>query len=341
MFSAALDPEFDEFQFLYVYYSLEGNAEEDERRARLARFPIVDGRAIETEELVILDFPRPREIFRHYGGAIRFGPDGMLYLGVGDRQCLECPQKLDNLYGKIIRIDVRGATAEMPYRAPDDNPFVERPDARPEVWAYGLRNPWRMAFDDNEGALWVGDVGKSTQEEVSIVERGDNMGFPIFEGVDCLPVSKEPTEDERRILAEYECGQLEGIRQPVIAYGRYYGCPPDATCPRELGFHPPVVYGFPPRCAVVGGVVYRGAAMPWLDGVYLFGDFCSGQVWALDGDADSGWRMVQIADLPHSLTSFGVDASGEVYVLTFDGPILRLVEGDPGPTGPTAAPGSV
>ena len=105
----------------------------------------------------------------------------MLYLGIGDSSCFECPQSLDNLHGKIIRIDVRGATAEEPYQIPVDNPLLNTPDARPEIWAYGLRNPWRMAFDPQTGRLWIGDVGQDIEEEVSVAFAGANLGWPIYE----------------------------------------------------------------------------------------------------------------------------------------------------------------
>ena len=250
----------------------------------------------------------------------------MLYLGIGDSNCLECPQNLNSLHGKIIRIDVLGSSAERPYRIPDDNPFLDRPDARAEVWAYGLRNPWRMAFDERDGTLWVGDVGRAIQEEVSLVVSGANLGWPIFEGTDCFIIPDSVTERERRVLAGYRCSDFKDATVPIVTYGRSWGCPADTRCPQSQGLHPTITYGKPPRCAVVGGFVYRGAEIPWLQGVYVFGDFCSGQVWALDGDTSEGRRMFQIADLPNPLSSFGVDESGEVYVLTFGGPIFRLVE---------------
>ena len=137
MLSAAIDPDFSEFPFLYVYYTVYDQEKKDAARARLARFPVVDGRAVRDEELVILDILRPQPSEFHYGGAIRFGSDGTLYLGIGDGHCFECPQSLDSLHGKIIRIDVRGASAKQPYRIPEDSPLLESPDARPEIW--GLR----------------------------------------------------------------------------------------------------------------------------------------------------------------------------------------------------------
>ena len=306
LLSAAVDPEFSEFPFLYVYYTTRGESEEDAASTRLTRFPVVDGRAVREEELIILDVPRTKPDDYHHGGAIRFGPDGMLYLGIGDSHCFECPQSLESLHGKIIRIDVRGASAEHPYKAPDDNPLIGMPDARPEIWAYGLRNPWRMAFDSQDGKLWVGDVGMSSEEEVTIATAGANLGWPVFEGFDCFSTDKIVQGDEYDVVTEYQCSEFEGVTAPAVSYGRTQGC------------------------AVVGGVVYRGAEIPWLDGVYLFSDFCTGKIWALDKGAQAGWRMIEVADLTWPVSSFGTDAAGNVYVLTFAGPILRLVEAEAG-----------
>ena len=290
LLSAAVDPEFSEFPFLYVFYTTPVESEEYERSTRLTRFPVFDGVAVREGELIILDIPQTNPDDYHYGGAIRFGPDGMLYLGIGDGHCYACAQSLDNLFGKVIRIDVRGASAEQPYQVPDDNPFIGTPEARPEVWAYGMRNPWRMAFDPQDGKLWVGDVGGDFQEEVTIVTAGANLGWPIFEGNDCFWVD--------------QCDTFEGVTAPIVTYGHMHGC------------------------AIVGGRVYRGAKIPWLDGVYMFSDFCSGRIWALDNRVQSDQRMIEVANLTWAVSSFGTDADGELYVLTYGGPILRLVEAE-------------
>ena len=305
LLSAAVDPDFGESPFLYVFYTAPGESEDDEGYTRLTRFPVADGRAVREEELIILEIPQTAPHNYHYGGAIRFGADGMLYLGIGDGHCFECPQSLESLHGKIIRIDVRGANAEQPYQVPDDNPFIGTSEARPEIWAYGLRNPWRMALDPRDGKLWIGDVGQKAQEEISIAAAGANLGWPVFEGFDCFTLDKTVGEYQD-VTIEYQCDEFEGVTAPVMSYGRSQGC------------------------AVVGGVVYRGAAIPWLDGVYLFSDYCSGRIWALDNDAQAGWRMIEIADLNLLVSSFGTDAAGEVYVLMFGGPILRLVEAELG-----------
>ena len=326
LLSVAVDPRYEEFPYIYAYFTAGQNLTGADRPSvRLARFPIVDRRAVKNEGLIVLDLSLPLPAYGHYGdghygGTIRFGPDGMLYLSIGDGDCFECPQALDSLFGKIIRIDVRGATAEQPYRVPEDNPFLQVPDARPEVWALGLRNPWRMAIDSRQGTVWVGDVGQDYEEEVSVVPAGANLGWPAFEGVDCVIVDAS-IKRHYGIATGYSCEEFQDAIKPVVSYEHTGNV-----------------------CAVVGGLVYRGSAIPWLDGTYLFGDYCSGRVWALDGDADRGWDMIQIADLPRPLISFGTDAAEEVYVLTVGGPIRQLVEAEggaglPATTVPVKTPG--
>ena len=312
LLSAAIDPDSIEAPFIYVYYTLrdvEGQPDSSGREpaiARLSRFPIFNGKAISEQELVILELPRPTPSLLHFGGSIRFGPDGHLYLGVGDAECSACPQDLTSLHGKILRIDVSGAHSERPYKVPDDNPFVGNQDARPEIWALGLRNPWRMAFDAESGSLWLGDVGASSREEISLVNKGSNLGWPTFEGNECVTNGHQSTESKGNSDVAKACRDFNEATPPLITYGHQ------------------------PGCAVVGGVVYRGSQIPWLNGVYLFADFCDGTIWVLDGNAESGWRLIQIADLSYPVSSFGVDDTGEVFVLTFGGPIVRLVEAETG-----------
>ena len=276
LLSAAPDPQFGAFPYLYVWYSpLTGDG--SEMMVRLSRFPVVDGRALPHEELRILELPQLSPL--HMGGAIRFGPDGMLYLGIGDDlRGYDAPDP-KSLRGKIIRLDVRGATAERPYRIPDDNPLLATPDARPEIQARGLRNPWRMSFDA-EGRLWVADTGGEKQEEVSLVTPGADLGWPLIEGRHC--------HGERPA-----CDAL-GATPPVAAYGR------------DLG------------CAIIGGVHHPA------NGAYLFGDYCSGRIWMLEAGGETGWSMREIAQAGRQILAFGTGADGEVYVLTQDGPILRL-----------------
>ena len=280
MLSAALDPDFDRFPFLYVWYTDTA----DPRKARLSRFPVVDGRVDRAGELVILELPMPKD--EHFGGAARFGPDGMLYLGIGDNGFPAAAQSLESWRGKIIRIDVRGASPEQPYRVPADNPFQDTEGARPEIWAYGLRNPWRMSFDD-DGRLWVGDVGATTAGEISIATAGANLGWPVFEGHRCQS-------------AEGPCAALPEYVPPALLFGRGEGC------------------------ALIWGGPYRGAALPAWAGAQLAGDYCSGRVWALTPDEAGGWQKRLAATVSSPLLSFGTDAAGEMYALSLNRPLLKL-----------------
>ena len=282
LLSVAVDPEFAGRPFLYIWYSPRGT-----HVTRLSRFPVAAGLADRDAELVILEVQQPYS--NHNGGALRFGPDGMLHLGIGDGGAANDPhengQNRGTLLGTIIRIDVSAASEQYRYGIPADNPFLGVPGVRPEIFAYGLRNPWRMAFDPDTGDLWVGDVGQNRVEEVSIVEAGSNQGWSVFEGDECFG-------------RQSDCDALEHSA-------------PLATYSHELG------------CSVTGGVVYRGAELPWLVGAYLFADYCSGRVWALQ-PGERGGSVQQLEQLDAQIASFGVDARGEVYLLTFDGPILRL-----------------
>jgi glucose/arabinose dehydrogenase len=233
---------------------------------------------------VVLEVEEP--FSNHNGGAIRFGPDGLLYLGFGDGGSggdpLGSGQDRSTLLGSIIRIDVRNASAAAPYAVPPTNPFVGEAGVRPEIWAYGVRNPWRMSWD--AGLLWVGDVGQNAIEEISIARTGANLGWNRLEGNQC-----------------YQSGcSSEGTIAPVAVYGHGGG-----------------------RCSVTGGVVYRGTQVPEIAGSYLYGDFCSGEVWAMPADGSSS--PVIVASGLGSVASFGLDATGEVYVLRFGQSIVRLV----------------
>ncbi len=233
LLSVQLAPGFPSPPHLYAYYAAAGP-----RRTVLSRFTVSgDGAG---SEQVLLEVSQPYG--NHKGGAIRFGPDGMLYLGLGDGGSGGDPhgngQNLGTHLGKILRLDVSGGGA---YAVPGDNPFVSTPGALPEIWAYGLRNPWRMAFDPATGALWAGDVGQGAVEEIDVIRRGANYGWNRFEGSRCNGGACDRS----------------GLTFPVAEYGH------------DLG------------CSVTGGVVYRGSAIPQLVGHYLYSDYCGGRVWAL------------------------------------------------------------
>jgi glucose/arabinose dehydrogenase len=233
---------------------------------------------------VILEIPHRAPY--HMGGLNLFGPDGKLYIGVGDggreNDPFENGQRLDTLFGKLLRIDVDSGA---PYRIPSDNPFAGRKGVSPEIWAYGLRNPWRYSFDRLTGRLFLADVGQDAREEINVIERGGNYGWKVMEGAYCRD--------------RFTGCDTTGLEWPIIDYGRALGC------------------------AVTGGVIYRGAAIPILNGRYVFGDFCSGRIWSLD-NGPRGWAMTELWDTPLHITSFGEDEDGAVYVLDYGGAMFRI-----------------
>jgi glucose/arabinose dehydrogenase len=240
-----------------------------------------------TEERTLMVVPQPHA--NHNGGMVAFGPDGFLYIGRGDGGASGDPQnRAQNsaeLLGKILRIDVDGA---LPYAIPSDNPFA-REGGRPEVFAYGVRNPWRFSFDRETGALWLADVGQHKWEEINVVTRGGNYGWRIMEGNHCF-------------LPEKDC-EVEGLSMPVSEYGHDQG-----------------------RCSVTGGYVYRGWNLPALQGSYLFGDYCSGEVFAfpIGNGVARGTEPRVLRKSGMKISSFGEDQTGEVYVVDHRGGLYRL-----------------
>jgi glucose/arabinose dehydrogenase len=237
-------------------------------------------RADPGSERVVLSFDQP--FANHNGGNLVFGPDGYLWIGTGDGGSAGDPmgngQDLGTLLGKMLRIDVDHRDRGLAYAIPPDNPFTGKLGARPEIWAYGLRNPWRYSFDRQTGDLWIGDVGQNAFEEIDHVPSGEaglNFGWNVMEGRECF--------------------------QPVT------GCD-------ESGITPPVaVYGHDLGCSVTGGYVYRGTRWPALAGAYLFADFCSGTIWGLDA-SDPKAEPAELLTLGHNVSSFGQDDDGELYV---------------------------
>lgn len=292
MLSAALDPEFDEFPFLYVYYTYTeaagGNA--PVVTARLARFPVSsDAIALQQDELTIMELSKASE--HHSGGAIRFGPDRMLYLGIGDDYKPRNAEDRSVLHGSIIRIDGRNASAEQPYRIPDDNPFVGQAEVRPEIWAYGLREPWRMSFD-RQGRLWVGDIGWFNQDELSIAVAGANLGWPIFEGEVC----------HERYWDDNQCNLWPDLTAPVYTYSRG-----------------------PDNCGAISGAL----ANTRYDDAVFFSDSCTGRVWALTSRSAADWHVQEVARFDYPVAALAADANGDVYVLTHGhGGVFRLDFGE-------------
>jgi glucose/arabinose dehydrogenase len=279
LLSATFSPDFVNDRRIYVYYTQGGSAG---RPTVLSRFN-VPGDSIDTgSERRILEFPDFAS--NHNGGRVLFGPDGYLYLSLGDGggggDPQENGQNLDTLLGKVLRLKVTG---EDRYSVPPDNPFVGT-GGLDEIWAYGFRNPWRYSFDRATASLWLGDVGQGSFEEVDLVIRGGNYGWDCFEG-----------------FAEFEGG-----------------------CGTE-GFQPPrAVYSLAgEECAVTGGYVYRGSALPELVGNYIYADFCSGLIWALYTENPSAQPVV-IIDSGQQISSFAELPDGELLVLTFSNTIFRL-----------------
>ena len=286
----AFDPNDD--RHLYAYYSAA-----NPRRSVVSRFnygsdgtPAQGEAADPATELVILEVGQPYP--NHNGGQIAFGPDGYLYIGLGDGGSAGDPlgsgQDTSTLLGSILRIDVSKATPTQPYAIPPDNPFADG-GGRPEIWAYGLRNPWRFSFDRETGDLWAGDVGQNEWEEIDIIERGGNYGWNILEGNHCF----RPREGCDR----------EGAIPPVWEYS---------------------LDGAP--CSVIGGYVYRGDAIPWLRGAYVYGDFCSGKVYGLRYQDGQVTEHKELADTGLRIMSFAEDNAGELYLLSQSEGVYRLVD---------------
>ena len=292
----AFSPTFADNGRFYVYYSAA-----NPRRSVLSRFETgANGLGDAGSEAVLLEVDQP---FRnHNGGMIAFGPDGMLYVGLGDGGSGGDPfgngQNPGTLLGTILRIDTEQPAQGAPYAIPADNPFVGESGARGEVWAYGLRNPWRFSFDGKTGDLWVGDVGQNAREEVNIVYPGVNYGWNVMEGTSCF---RSPS-----------C-RGDNLQAPVAEYDHSLGC------------------------SITGGYVYRGQRVRELEGVYLYADFCSGRIWGLRHDGADVTAQGELAKAPFEISSFGEDAEGEVYVVGFDGGIYTFATA-PGEVPPTPAP---
>ena len=260
--------------------------------SRVSRFTIdaADDTCDEASEVQLLDIDDFAG--NHNGGHIAFGPDGTLFLGMGDggnaNDPLSTGQDLSQLLGKMIRIDVDRAEGGRQYAIPTDNPFRNVAGALPEIYAVGLRNPWRFSFDRGSGELWVGDVGQNRLEEIDLVEAGGNYGWSVFEGTDCF-------------ASQAEC-DVGGFLPPVVEYAHQNG-----------------------RFSLTGGYVYRGSAIPDLVGTYLFADFVSKEVFALGADAAGVPNFTTTATMVGTgIASFAEDRAGELYLVDLGGRLFRI-----------------
>jgi len=284
----AFDPHYAQSGQFYVDYTdVNGNSHVARYHVSAAD-PNVADPASGQDLLQVQQPPYPN----HKGGNIVFGPDGYLYVSLGDGGSEGDPnltgQNQGLLLGKLLRIDVSGGGAK--YRVPPTNPFVGQSGVKPEIWAYGLRNPWRVTFDRATGDLWIGDVGQDTYEEIDYQPAGDkggeNYGWSFMEGLH--PYKGQPPAGVTLV-------------PPIAEYTHQEG-----------------------GCAVTGGYVYRGPSLPELNGVYIFGDFCSGLTWTLAG-AGGQWQRTLFLNTGFQISSFGADEAGELYVCHYGaGAIYKL-----------------
>jgi hypothetical protein len=284
----AFHPDYENNGFFYVNYTAASP-----RRTVISRFQVSasdPNKADESSELVLLEFNQPYS--NHNGGQLSFGPDGYLYIASGDGGSGGDPQnhgqRPETLLGAILRIDINRQEGGKKYGIPEDNPFANNSDGfREEIFAYGLRNPWRFSFDTQTGMLWTGDVGQNRAEEINIIFKGRNYGWNTMEGFNCFnPASG--------------CNQ-QGLQLPIWEYTHNNG-----------------------DRSITGGFVYRGTEITGLLGRYLYADFVSGRIWTLDFSDFDNPVNTEILRANFSVSSFGIDQSNELYLCGFDGKIYKF-----------------
>lgn len=284
----AFHPDFESNETFFVNYTAPSPT-----RTVISKFTInPEGFGDSGSEEILLEFNQPFN--NHNGGQISFGPDGYLYIASGDGGSGGDPQgnaqNTQNLLGAMLRINVDNADSGLNYSIPTDNPFVDTADGQNEIFAWGLRNPWRFSFDRETGVLWAGDVGQNAWEAIHTIENGLNYGWNILEGSHCYPPGSN-------------C-DTEGLEMPIFEYDHSQG-----------------------DRSITGGYVYRGSANPSLEGKYIYGDFISGRIWALDYDMENQLVIsnTELINAPFNISSFGEDANGEIYILSYNtGRIFRF-----------------
>ncbi|HET7844842.1 MAG TPA: PQQ-dependent sugar dehydrogenase [Xanthomonadales bacterium] len=286
LLSAAFPPNYASKRYFYVLYTA------PDRAVTVSRFRVAadNSRADPASEQVVLRVPHPET--NHNGGRVVFGPDGYLYVSIGDGGGANDPfltgQNRNSLLGKLLRIDTESGDAT--YRVPATNPFVGQAGVRPEIWAFGLRNPWRFSFDRATGDLWIADVGQSQREEVDFQPAngagGQNYGWSVYEGTRCFRGG--------------ESCNTPGLTQPIAEYDHSQGC------------------------SITGGYVYRGSAYPGLVGTYLYADYCSGRIWSITRNGGA-FVSTLIVDSAFGISTFGEDERGNLYIYDSNNTTLYLI----------------
>lgn len=310
LFGLAFHPRYRENGYVYVKYTPNGNLDIISRWTKSAEGDFID---MTTEKVL---FSLPKEDIMHHGGAPLFGPDGMLYVATGDgihfAKCYRPSNPaplLDNLLGKMLRVDVDREEGGKPYAIPADNPFVGQPGAMGEIWAYGIRNPWKFTFDPPTKMIWLADVGYALWEEINIMQQGRDYGWHGREGTHCFYPKPNGTDDTN-------CPMRPRETLPILDYPHT----------KEQCKTTPCLYGR----AITGGFVYRGTRVPSLSGVYLFSDYDVGTFWMLTPDVSNPYRNTVRRLNPlypggkynHTMRSatFGIDQNAEIYITNWEYP---------------------
>ena len=304
----AFDPNFNDNSYFYVHY------DDKDYNTIISRFKVKEKLADKSSEKIILTLAQP--YFNHNGGTIEFRKDGYLYIGLGDGGSSGDPEKRaqdpSNLFGSILRIDVN---TEKPYTSPKSNPLVKYRKFKDEIWAYGLRNPWRFSFDALTGDMIIGDVGQYLWEEINIEyfgdEGGKNYGWNIMEGNHCYHEDVQECYDEKFVMPAFEYPNNANYVKTLV------------------GINQPNMDG----CSITGGYVYRGKNIPELYGRYLFGDYCTGKVWSIKIEDGKGTDVIDhtksiiesMGKREFYLSSFGQDFDNELFIIDYNGTIYSLI----------------